>query len=479
MKSFSLSIIFLHHNFLIFLCVVNSKRVKEYNNHMKFLPCFLLGILFLGSCVSDDFSVGDNLISVKGRSMLIEDCTVAFETHFSDSSVTTGLSRIFEGKYNSSDFGIITAHSYFNFNPPQYSTSEFGSNANVTIKFDSISLILKYDNFSYGDTTQMQTLNIYKLKQIIELDNKSQLYTTSSVPVEANPWVSYQFYRPREYWDNDSTLEVRLPDEFGLELIALMQTQSNLLETYENFLTYFKGIKLSPGTNDNAAVNSFVLDDEYPIIRLYYTTKGAVTTEENTIDMTVNTSTAFSQIETDRSNTLLHSLSYDNPLPSEETDNKVYLQGLTGLYTKLSFPDLNEILKLGDYVVISSAILYVYPVLGTYNDFVSLPTDLSLNYLDENGKSIEIYIDQSTTSVQSGTLIRDMVYNKDYYAFDVTSYLQYELGLIGMYKSSLQLFLSDTEKNNTLKSLVLGDSSFSNTENRVKLIIYVIVYDNE
>lgn len=447
---------------------------------MKFLPCFLLCVLFLGSCMSDDFSVGNNLVSVKGRSMLIEDCTVALETHLSDSSVTTGLSRVFEGKYNSSDFGVITAHSYFNFNPLNYNTSEFGSNATVTVKFDSISLILKYDDFSYGDTTQMQTLNIYKLKQIIELDEKSQLYSTSSVPAETDPWVSYQFNRPEEHWDNDSTLELRLPDEFGLELITLMQTQSNLLETYENFLTYFKGIKLSPGINDNAAVNSFVLNDEYPIIRLHYTTIGAVTTEENKIDMTVNTSTAFSQIETDRSNTLLHSLSNSNPLTSVETDNKVYLQGLTGLYTKLNFPDLNEILKLGDQVIISSAILYVFPVSGTYNDFTPLPANLSLNYLNEEGKAIDIYIDASTTSVQSGTLVEDKIYNRNtYYAFDVTSYLQYELGMIGMYKSSLQLFLDDTEKNNTLKSLVLGDSSFSTEENRVKLIIYVIVYDND
>ncbi|SFL54557.1 protein of unknown function [Porphyromonadaceae bacterium KH3CP3RA] len=447
---------------------------------MKSLPCILLCVLFFGSCVSDDFSVGNNLVSVKGRSMLIEDCTVALETHLSDSSVTTGLSRIFEGKYTSADFGVITAHSYFNFNPPNYNTSEFGSNANVTVKFDSISLILRYDDFSYGDTTQMQTLNIYKLKQIIELDDKSQLYSTSSVPAEAEPWVSYQFNRPEEHWDNDSTLELRLPDEFGLELVTLMQTQSNLLETYENFLTYFKGIKLSPGINDNAAVNSFVLNDEYPIIRLHYTTIGAVTTEENKIDMTVNTSTAFSQIETDRSNTLLHSLSNSNPLTSVETDNKVYLQGLTGLYTKLNFPDLNEILKLGDQVIISSAILYAFPVSGTYNDFTPLPANLSLNYLNEEGKAIDIYIDSSTTSVQSGTLVEDKIYNRNtYYAFDVTSYLQYELGMIGMYKSSLQLFLDDTEKNNTLKSLVLGDSSFSTEENRVKLIIYVIVYDND
>ncbi|WP_298646933.1 DUF4270 family protein [uncultured Proteiniphilum sp.] len=447
---------------------------------MKFVFCFLLSTIFFVSCINDNFSVGDNLARVSGRNILIEDCTVELETHHSDSSVTTGLSRIFEGKYNSSDFGIITAHSYFDFNPPSYSRSEFGSDANVIVKFDSISLILRYDNFSYGDTTRIQTMNIYKLNQIIELDEKNQLYTTSSVPAGADPWVTYQFNRPTEYSENDSILELRLPDEFGLELVNLMQTQSDLLETYDNFRTYFKGIKLSPGTSDNAAVNSFLLDEEYPVIRLHYTTIGAVTTEENKIDMTVNTSTAFSQIEADRSNTLLHSLGYNNPLPSAETDNKVYLQGLTGLYTKLSFPDLNEILKRGKHVIISSAILYVYPVSGTYNDFTPLPVNLSLNYLDENGKSMDIYVDPSTTAVQSGTLVEDKIYSKNtYYAFDITTYLQYELGMIGMYKSSLQLSLDDTEKDNTLKSLVLGDSSFSNEENRIKLIIYAIVYDND
>lgn len=395
--------------------------------------------------------------------------------------MTSGLSRIFEGKYTSSDFGTITAHSYFDFNPPGYSTSEFGSNATVTVKFDSITLILKYDNFSYGDTTQVQTLNIYKLGQIIELDDNSRLYSTSSVPAETTPWATYRFNRPNEHYENDSILELRLPDEFGLELIDLMQAQSDLLETYENFQTYFKGIKLSPGTNDNAAVNSFTLNSEYPVIRLHYTTIGAVTTEENEIDMTVNTSTAFSQIEVDRSNTLLSSLNYNNPLPSAETENKIYLQGLTGLYTKLSFPDLNEILKLGDYVVISAAYLYFYPASGTYNAFTPLPSNLSLNYLDETGKPMDIYVDASTTQVQSGgTLVEDYIYNKNYYAFDVTSYMQSELGVIGMYKSTLQLYLDDTEKNNTLKSLVLGgDSMFSEEENRVKLIIYIIAYDND
>lgn len=446
---------------------------------MKYFFYSFWVIVFFVSCISDDFSVGDKLIPVNGRNVIIESCTVDMETQLSDSSVTSGLYKIFEGKYNSPDFGIITAHSYFDFNPPSYSSSEFGSNASVKVKFDSISLILKYDTFSYGDTTQTQTLNIYKLNKIIELDDDDQLYSTSSFPTETSPLLTYQFNRPNEHYENDSILEIRLPDEFGLELIDLMQSQSDILDTYEKFQTYFKGLKLSPSANDNAAVNSFILNEQYPIIRLHYTTIGATTTEENKIDMTVNTNTAFSQIEADRSNTLLHSLNYNHPLSSKETDNKIFLQGLTGLYVRLGFPDLNEILKLGDYVIISSAYLYLYPVLGTYDAFTPLPKKLSLNYWDEAGKPMDVYIDPSTTTVQSGTLFEDIVYNKSYYVFDITSFLQSELGVLGMNKTTLQLYLDDAEKNNTLKSLVLGDALFPNNETKVKLYIHAIAYDND
>lgn len=441
---------------------------------------FILVIIF-PSCISEDFSIGSNLTSVEGRTVLLEDYSVSLETHLSDSTVTNDLSKVFEGRYISSDFGVIAAHSYIDFDPPSYSTVDFGSSAINEVRFDSITLILKYDSYSYGDTTKLQTMNIYRLQESIVADESDQLYTTSSFRVEKNPWVTKRFLRPNEHFENDSTLEVRLPDEFGLDLIDLMDSQSDLLGSYENFNTYFKGFKISPSADDDAVVNSFVIDEDYPIIRIYYSTIGSSTEEGKTVDLNVNTSVAFSQIETDRSGTPLEALDYRNTsLSSSETGNKVFLQGLTGLYAKLTFPDLNEILKLGDYVIISSATLYVRPVLGSYSSFTPLPESMSLNYLNEEGKPSDIYVDASTTTVQSGELVEDMIYNKNtYYAFDVTSYIQYEVGLSGMYKSALQLSLEDTDFSTSLKSLVLGDQSFSNEDNRIFLTIYAIIYDND
>lgn len=50
---------------------------------MKYFSSFLLCIFSLVSCIGDDFSVGgDNLISVNGRNMLVESCTVELETNW-------------------------------------------------------------------------------------------------------------------------------------------------------------------------------------------------------------------------------------------------------------------------------------------------------------------------------------------------------------------------------------------------------------
>lgn len=457
---------------------LNGKTVNI--DIMRGLTYMIVSLLVFASCIDGDFSVGSNLVEVKGRSILYEECTVEVETQLGDSAVTSGLGRIFHGRYVSSDFGAITSHAYFDFMPPGYSRNHFGTEANVEVKLDSICLILKYDNFLYGDSVPTQTMNVYRLRELLELDDKGQLYTTSSVPAETDPWVSARFNRPTEIAENDSIVEFRLPDAFGLELIELMHEYSDVLDGQDLFHTYFRGIKLSPEATDNAAVNTFTVNDEYPFIRLYYTTIGAITTEENTIDMKSNTGTAFSQIETDRSDTPLHLLNrLTTTVPSGETGNRVFLQGLTGLYAKLTFPDLNEILKLGDYVFISGAYLYIYPSQGTYGDFNPLPASISLNYLDESGKPQDIYVDPTTTMVQSGALVEDVIYNRHYYSFDITSYLDYELGAIGMYKSSLQLSLNETDMNSTLKSLVLDDASFDNEDNRIKLILYLIIYDND
>lgn len=60
-----------------------------------------------------------------------------------------------------------------------------------------------------------------------------------------------------------------------------------------------------------------------------------------------------------------------------------------------------------------------------------------------------------------------------YYAFDVTSFVQAEIKAADVDKGTLQLSLpssfSQIRVNNTFKSLIIGDSNFSNSDYRIKL----------
>ena len=106
-----------------------------------------------------------------------------------------------------------------------------------------------------------------------------------------------------------------------------------------------------------------------------------------------------------------------------------------------------------------------------------MPKSLVLNYLDENGKALDIYVDSDKTAVQSGSLTQNPIYeNGTYYAFDISSYITNELGAIGVNKTMLQLDLSDDDASGTFKSLVIGDSK--NTDRQIKLLIYFVVNDD-
>lgn len=452
---------------------------KLKTDSMKYFFYLLTFTGLLTSCVSDGFNIGDNLVSSDARNILIDTCTVQLYTQLDDSATTSGLSKIFVGRYVSSDFGTISSDGYVAFETPSYSSSDFGSQATVKVKLDSITLIMAYDDVHYGDTTKIQTINLYKLKDKLELDEDDNvLYSTSSFNAEETVFASRTFYRPKDTWANDSTIEIRLPDTFGQELIRMMQSQSDTLDTTEKFQEYFfRGFKIAAGKTDDATVSGFTVGSTSPIIRLYYHTYGVGPTEK-TLDIAPTTSTAFSHIENDRSATNLAPLTYKNrSIVSTETNNKAYLQGLTGLYVKMNFPHINNLLQIGKFVNIASAYLYIYPTSDSYSTFIPLPKSLTLNYLDENGKALDIYVDSDKTAVQSGSLTQNPIYeNGTYYAFDISSYITSELGAVGVNKTMLQLDLSDDDSSGTFKSLVFGDSK--NSDKKIKLLIYFVVNDN-
>lgn len=185
-------------------------------------------------------------------------------------------------------------------------------------------------------------------------------------------------------------------------------------------------------------------------------------------------------MEHDRTGTPIESLraGTDYNLFSSESDHQVYLQGLTGMYINLEFPHLNNLNQKGRLVSIESAVLKLYPIKGTYNGKYPLPKSLTLYTADQNNSTQSVITDLSGNSVQTGNLVEDNVYYEDtHYSFDITSFIQNNLGTAGQSREKLQLFLSDNDFYNTVQGVIFGDSKHPvNDHNNVSLTIYYKTY---
>jgi hypothetical protein len=180
----------------------------------------------------------------------------------------------------------------------------------------------------------------------------------------------------------------------------------------------------------------------------------------------------------DRSNSILADIvpGSNNALSSNKTEHQAVVQGMVGNYVKIEFPHLNNLLLQGDMVTIESAMLYLYPIDGTYDTDMPLPSSLSMYTLDDSNVAQEAITDSYGTSVQDGSLVSDKsVANGTYYTFDITSFLQDNLGTFGMNRQNLMLMLPNSEFSTTLNGVTFGDQN--REHNKLKLVVLYKIYN--
>lgn len=122
------------------------------------------------SCGTDtdagEFVVGSDYLALNNKVVLIDTVTVDMSTINFDSLVTSSQNRILVGSYDDAVFGKVKSDSYFQLTSETYTLNSGGSDTETTnYVFDSIAMILKYDNYYYGDTTTVQTFDIHRLTQ--------------------------------------------------------------------------------------------------------------------------------------------------------------------------------------------------------------------------------------------------------------------------------------------------------------------------
>jgi len=433
----------------------------------------LFSIAFFAGCDKASIQFGQNYIDNGNTNIvLVDSMTVGLSTAWKDSVITSQSGAILLGVAQDPYFGKTTASSYLSLVPSTNTIPDLLPNA----QYDSITVLMKCNTDYYGDTTTAPTWSVKQLTTEIALpDAQFNFYNTSSFPVNSTALGTRTLgIHP----SNGDSVNIKLDNSNGLgaTLFGMLRRKSDTLKTNTTFTRFFKGLQLlASGAN---VVYGF---KDSIVLRLYYHETGNFYTNK-TFDFTLNnTNFQFNHIEADRSSTPLTALgTTKREIASTLTGNVGYSQSASGLYLKLTFPNLRNLLQRPDYIKLINAQLIIKPIPGSYSyhGYFALPPQLvaaTTDALNEPGGVLTVSSGGSAVTETGNLFIDNQDQYNTSYSYDVTSYLISQLALLNNYQANgLLLIPPSGSRYSTLKRLVAGDSKYPDVKARVQLRIYYV-----
>ena len=403
-----------------------------------------------------EFSLGEKYIESQSSMSLIDTFSVDLSTVIEDSVVTSGTGRLLIGNYSDNIFGKIESKTYFQIGIPD--------TANLSIIesdiYDSLNLVLRYNQYFYGDTTKNQKISVYQLTENIRFNDDFAITNNTSFGYNSNS-IGSVIYSPIPKGSGD-TLSIRLSDEVGRDLFTKLRDHSDILLQAETFRNYFHGLMLEPDNSYDGSIIGFNAGSAKLIL---HTRRNDITTEEIDYEfMLDDTTKQYNQITHDFSSSELNGLiKQQNKLSNSASGGLAFVQGGVGLKIRADFPSLNEILLRGRGNVVKAQ-LSITPLKGSYKEF-SLPSELIIY---TSNKSNEV---TGILSYPISTLTIDELYQEEtVYTFDITDYLTNELADSYVNPGDgLLISLPDTDLQTSLERLIIDSKN-------TKLKIYYLSY---
>lgn len=439
---------------------------------------FVFIIAFLASCKNDagNFTIGDDLVKSETTVAMSDSFSIALSTVVLDSVATSNTSTALIGKYSHSSIGSTEVNYYMNFdlstNISQIVTRGSVSDSKKLDQLDSLTVKLPYSGFSIGDTTQLVTFNIYRLSDELEIPRSlNYQYNTNSYPHEDTPLGSITFL-PEPSKDS---IEIRLDDQLAEEIMQFVYDNATEVSSSDDFREYLKGFVIAPAENTNVILG-FNTDNIQ--MKLYTYDVTSVVTEKET-SFTISTeNTDFNAVTADRSGTDFEGLiNQREDVGSSRTGHITYMQGSTGVYTKVTFPSLNSIYDYGESVLIRAELILV-PSLQ--NDFRNLPSTLNFYATSEPRNNLGSAISTTTSSgasvAVSASLISNTVTGEYYYFANISDYLKEQLqGNFFDTKQGLLIGFPAQQQSSEVNTLFITDSRANGLE--TKLNLYFLKYE--
>ncbi len=425
---------------------------------------FLLTVVVAAGCQKTTIQYGQDYVD-NGLTniILVDSIQPVVTTVFRDSVVTSQSGTVLAGNYIDPYFGKISASGYFQIRQPDALT-DLLANA----QYDSLVLRMNTNGTFYGDTTLPITLAVNQLAQELKLaEGQTYFFNTSAWPVAGNLGTRSFVLKPQ----SGDSANIRLSDALGQDLYNKILNKSAIVKDKAQFTDYFKGIQIAASSQGNI----IGLKDSI-VMRLYYH-QTDIARENLYFDFKFTDNTLqFNNVTADRSGTPLTAISFTNTeLLSTAANNQGYLQPLTGLYLKISFPNIRKLLERTDYVKIIKAQLIVKPIINSYSPYLALPPTLNAFQTDgSNDPGLSLSnVSGGNSTIQTGNLVVDYLYGTGtQYSYDVTSYLQNEITNSAVNKDGLLLLPPADKRFTQLNRLVIGDGQ--NAKNKLQLNLYYI-----
>lgn len=409
---------------------------------MKFfrldLLTLLISLFILNSCKNENtIGLTSGTGTVSGS--LIDTATVFANTTNDDTVVTSGITKVPLGYFKDPVMGTTTSDMITDINLPGASVS---SNQSYTVPtgkiyIDSAVLKLQYADGFYGDSlTSRYKVNVYQLGQ--RFYSTQNYYNDSKWTYDNNNLLgAASFYaRPHDTLKvinvvnggPDTAIKVvpqirvRIDTNFirnNLFVNAFNQLNSNLL-----FQNHVKGFYLTMDQNQ-AGVGGTLMFQAPGDSALEVHIR---TVNGNTIDTTVvylnisQHAASISHVYSAAVNTAKHNTITHN------TDSLIYLQGLSSLRAKISFPYIKNLFNsLGNNVVINRAELVVTAAPGSdIPAYLAPQPTLSLYRLDLAHQRVSVEDASTTDPRHYSNGIFGGIYSQTthQYHFLITSYIQ-------------------------------------------------------
>jgi hypothetical protein len=357
----------------------------QQNNNRLFRSLCAVGSLLLAalttSC-SNPGAIGNDLpISTdKVGITYIDTFTVRTSTVQLDSIPSSTSSTLMVGRYVDPRLGTVEARGF-----TQVGLGD-GFIPSATTSYDSLVLTLRTDTYRYGDTTRTQHLLVQRLQE--DFVDKTY-YTLDALRYDETPLGQVGITKAKEYTfrarPGARTLRIRLTDDLGRELYQL--ARAGALTSGNDLQARFKGLVLSPGDTDDAALLRYLVSDTNSSLNLYYHEAAAANDPIAYAFPLTTGSRHFYRLRANRSATLLAPLNKPyQALSSSSTAAETYIQAGLGLYTRVDIPYINNLKELGGTLSIISAELTMEGVQGTESRYLAPPNTIALTLTDPSNR---------------------------------------------------------------------------------------------